>query len=206
MIGAVRHYGFGSGPRPEMVVPSRQFQLAGMTIVARSRLSPAVLAAAITREVHAIDPELPVARLRTMDEYLSASVARPRFTTLLVGSFAFLAMALALVGVYGVMSYTVSQRTREIGVRIALGARRPDVVWMVVRHGMILAGLGLAAGLAGAVAGTRLIERLLFGISATDPMTLVAATAALGLASVAAICIPAWRASSVAPVTALRTE
>ena len=115
-------------------------------------------------------------------------------------------MALALVGVYGVMSFTVSQRTREIGLRIALGASRQDVVWMVVRHGMMLAGIGIVAGLAGAAAGTRLLEQLLFGVSATDPITFFGAAMALGLSSVAATCIPAIRASRVAPVTALRTE
>jgi putative ABC transport system permease protein len=206
VVGAVKHHGFSREARPEMILPSRQFQLGGMTIVARSRMEPSVLAAAIAREVHAIDPELPVSRVRTMDEYQSASVAQPRFTTLLVGGFAALALVLALVGVYGVMSYTVSQRTREIGVRMALGADRRDVVWMVARHGIVLAGVGIAAGLIGAAAGARLIERLLFGISATDPATFLAAAAGLGAASVAATCIPAWRASRVAPVTALRTQ
>ena len=141
-----------------------------------------------------------------MEEFQSASVAQPRFTTLLLAGFALLAMSLALVGVYGVMAYAVGQRTREIGVRMALGAERSDVVWMVVRHGVALAGLGIVIGLLGAAAGTRLLERLLFGVSATDPVTFVAAAAALGVASVAATCIPALRAARVAPVTALRCE
>jgi putative ABC transport system permease protein len=177
-----------------------------MTIVARSSLEPSVLGAAITRAVHGIDPELPVSRVRTMEEFQSASVAHPRFTAMLLAGFALLAMVLALVGVYGVMAYVVSQRTREIGVRMALGAERPDVVWMVVRHGVALAGLGIVIGLLGAAAGTRLMERLLFGVSATDPMTFAAAAVALGIASVAATCIPALRAARVAPVTALRCE
>jgi putative ABC transport system permease protein len=133
-------------------------------------------------------------------------VAQPRFTALLLAGFALLAMVLALVGVYGVMAYVVSQRTREIDVRIALGAERQDVVWMVVRHGVALAGLGIVIGLIGAAAGTRLMQRLLFGVSATDPITFLAAAAALGVASVAATCIPALRAARVAPVTALRCE
>jgi len=115
-------------------------------------------------------------------------------------------MSLALVGVYGVMSYTVSQRTREIGLRIALGADRQDVVWMVVRNGMMLAGIGIVVGLLGAAAGTRVLERLLFGMSATDPTTFLVAAAALGVASMAATCVPALRAARVAPVTALRCE
>jgi putative ABC transport system permease protein len=189
-----------------MVVPNLQFQLGGMTIVARSSLDPSVLGATITRAAHAIDPQLPVSRVRPMADLQSASVAQPRFTTLLLAGFALLAVSLALVGVYGVMAYVVSQRTREIGVRIALGADRRDVVWMVVRHGVTLAGIGIAIGVLGALLGTRLIERLLFGVSATDPITFVAAAVALGIASVAATCVPALRAARVAPVTALRCE
>jgi putative ABC transport system permease protein len=206
VVAPVKHHGFSRAPRPEMVLPSRQFQLGAMTIVARSRIEPAVLGATIARAVHALDPELPVSRVRTMEEFQSASVAQPRFTALLLAGFALLAMSLALVGVYGVMAYAVSQRTREIGVRMALGAERPDVVWMVVRHGVRLAGLGIVIGLLGAAAGTRLLERLLFGVSATDPLTFAAAAVALGLGSVAATCIPALRAARVAPVTALRCE
>jgi putative ABC transport system permease protein len=206
VVGSVRHHGFNREPRPEMILPSRQFQLGGMTLVARSTLEPAALGTAIAREVHAIDPELPLSRVRTLDEYLSNSVAQPRFTTLLLMSFAIVAMLLALVGVYGVMSYAVSQRTREIGVRIALGADRGDVVWMVVGHGMALAGIGIAAGLAGAAAGTRLMVDLLFGVTATDPVTFAMAALALGAASFIAAYIPAWRASRVAPAAALRTE
>ena len=206
VVASVKHHGFSRDPRPEMVVPNRQFQLGGMTIVARSRIDPSILGATITRAVHAIDPALPISRVRTMEEFESASVAQPRFTALLLAGFALLAMSLALVGVYGVMAYVVSQRTREIGVRMALGAERPDVVWMVVRHGVALAGIGIAIGLAGAAAGTRLIERLLFGVSATDPITFLGAAAALGIASLAATCVPAFRAARVAPVTALRCE
>ena len=206
VVSSVKHHGFSRDARPEMVVPNRQFQLGGMTIVARSSLEPSVLGATITRAVHAIDPELPVSRVRTMEEFLSASVAQPRFTAMLLAGFALLAISLALVGVYGVMSYAVSQRTREIGLRIALGADRHDVVWMVVRHGVTLAGIGIAIGLLGAMAGTRLIERLLFGVSATDPMTFAGSTVALAIASLTATCIPAIRAARVAPVTALRCE
>ena len=206
VVASVKHHGFSRDPRPEMVVPNRQFQLGGMTIVARSRIDPSILGATIARAVHAIDPALPLSRVQTMEEFESASVAQPRFTALLLAGFALLAMTLALVGVYGVMAYIVSQRRREIGVRMALGAERPDVVWMVVRHGVALAGIGIAIGLAGAAAGTRLIERLLFGVSATDPISLLGAAAALGIASLAATCVPAFRAARVAPVTALRSE
>jgi putative ABC transport system permease protein len=206
VVGAVRHHGFSREARPEMILPSRQFQLGGMTLVVRSGLEPSVLAAAIAKQAHALDAELPVSRVRPMQDFLADSVAQPRFTTLVLTGFAMLAMTLALIGVYGVMSYTVGQRTREIGVRIALGADRHTVVWMVVRHGMMLALAGIAAGLAGAVAGTRLMEQLLFGVTATDPTTFIAAAVGVALASVAATCVPALRAARVAPVTALRSE
>lgn len=206
VVSSVKHQGFSRDARPEMVLPSRQFQFGGMTIVARSPLDPSVLGATIARAVHALDPELPVSRVRTMDEFQSESVAQPRFTALLLAGFALLALLLALVGVYGVMSYTISQRTREIGVRMALGADRRDVVWMMVRHGLGLAGMGIAIGLVGAAAGTRLLERLLFGVSATDPVTFLGATAVLGVASVVAVSVPALRAARVAPVIALRCD
>jgi len=206
VVGSVRHHGFSRDARPEMILPNLQFQLGGMTLVTRSSLDRTGLAAAITREVHALDPELPISRVRMMDEYLTNSIAQPRFTALLLISFAALAMVLALIGVYGVMAYAVSQRTREIGVRIALGADRQDVVWMIVRHGMLLATIGIVCGLIGAAAGTQAMEQLLFGVTATDPFTFALAAVALGAASLAATCIPAWRATRVAPVTALRTE
>jgi putative ABC transport system permease protein len=165
-----------------------------------------LLGATIATAVHTLDPELPVSRVRTMEEFQSASVAQPRFTAVLLAGFALVAMSLALIGVYGVMAYAVGERTREIGVRMALGAKRSDVVWMVMRHGVAVAGLGIAIGLLGAAVATRVLERLLFGVSATDPVAFVAAAGALGIASVAATCIPAFRAARVAPVTALRCE
>jgi putative ABC transport system permease protein len=206
VVRAVKHQGFSRDPRPEMVLPSRQFQLGAMTIVARSRIAPTVLGATIATAVHTLDPELPVSRVRTMEEFQSASVAQPRFTAVLLAGFALVAMSLALIGVYGVMAYAVGERTREIGVRMALGAKRSDVVWMVMRHGVAVAGLGIAIGLLGAAVATRVLERLLFGVSATDRVAFVAAAGALGIASVAATCIPAFRAARVAPVTALRCE
>jgi putative ABC transport system permease protein len=206
VIGSVRHHGFNREPRPEMILPNLQFQFGGMTLVVRSALEPSALGRAVAREVHTLDPQLPLSRVRTLDEYLSNSVAQPRFTSLLLISFALVAMLLALVGVYGVMSYAVSQRRREIGVRIALGADRSDVVRMVVGHGMILAAIGIVAGLVTAAAGTQLIEGLLFGVTPTDPFTFAFAAAAMAVASFSAAFLPAWRAARVAPATALRTE
>jgi predicted permease len=206
VVGSVRHHGFRRDPRPEMIVPYRQFQFGGMTVAVRSSLDRQALTAAIAQAVHTFDPEQPVYRVLAMDELLADSVAQPRFTTWLVGSFAALALILALVGVYGVTSYTVNQRAREIAVRLALGAQRHEVVRLVARQSLAYAALGVLIGLAGAAAATRFMTGLLFGVTATDPGAFGVAVAALGLTAVAATYIPAWRAARVAPATTLRTE
>jgi putative ABC transport system permease protein len=141
-----------------------------------------------------------------MEVFLADSTAQPRFTALLLSGFALLALALAVVGVYGVMSYTVNQRAREIGLRVALGADRRQVVWMVVRRGLTLAAAGIIAGLLGALAETRLLTGLLFGVTATDPATLTACVIVLGTTSLAAAYVPAIRASRIAPAIILKTE
>jgi putative ABC transport system permease protein len=206
VVGSVRHHGFTRQPRPEMILPYRQFQFGGMTLVVRSRMERAAIAAEVSRAVHALDPQQPVYRVRMMAEFFAASVAQPRFTTLLLSAFAVLALVLAVVGIYGVMSYSVSQRTREIGVRLALGARPRDLVAMVVRRGLTLAAIGVALGLAGAVAATRLMTGLLFDVTPTDPPTLGAAVLTLMLSSLAATYIPAIRAATVAPASVLKGE
>jgi putative ABC transport system permease protein len=194
IVGSVRHRGFARDARPEMILPSRQFHLGGMTLAVRSRMEPSALRAAVAEAVHSIDAAQPVFRLRTMEEFLSDSVAQPRFTTLLLGGFAALALLLALVGVYGVMSYSVAQRAREIGVR------------MVVRQGMTLAAAGVLIGLVGSAVGTRVMAGLLFGVTATDPVSFMGAATALVLASLAATSVPAFRAARVAPITILKSE
>jgi putative ABC transport system permease protein len=206
VVGSVRHHGFSRDARPEMILPYRQLQFNGMTMVVRSELPPSTVAAALTNAVHSLDSEQPVHRVRALDSFLSDSVAQPRFTALLLGGFATLALALALVGVYGVMSYIVSQRSREIGVRLALGAQRHEVVGIVARQSLNYAIVGVVLGLAGAAAGTRLMSGLLFGISATDPATFLGSAGALVLASLAATYVPALHAARVAPVSVLRAE
>src|SRR5262249_54515300 len=177
--------------------------------VASDQNSPAglsSLAAAIRNQVRAIDPNEPVNQIVTMDERLSNSVAGRRFQMLLLGVFAGLALVIATVGIYGVISYAVSQRTHEIGVRMALGAQTSDVLWMVVRRGMSLTFTGVAAGLAAAVALTRLMKNLLFEVSATDPATFeLIALLLVGVAFIACY-IPARRATKVDPLTSLRCE
>jgi predicted permease len=206
VVGAVRHHGFSRDARAEMILPHRQFQVGFMTIVVRTSLESSVAGDAVADAVHSIDAEQPVYRVRTMNDFLSDSVAQPRFTTLLLGGFATLALVLALVGVYGVMSYTVNQRAREIGVRLALGARRIEVVRMIVRQSLAHAFAGVMLGLAGAAAATRLLSGLLFGVSATDPAAFAGAATAVVLASLAATYVPAFRASRVSPVSVLRSE
>jgi predicted permease len=206
VVGSVRHRGFSGEPRPEMTLPYRQFQFASMTLTVRSSLEPTVLATAITDAVHAVDSQLPVSRLRPMDEFLTDSVAQPRFTTWLLVAFAAVARGRARVGVYGVTSYAVSRRAREIAVRLALGGQRHDVVWLAARQSVAYAAIGIVIGWTGAAVATRLMSGLLFGVTATDPLTFISAAGALGVTALAASYVPARRAARIAPATALRAE
>jgi putative ABC transport system permease protein len=206
VVGSVRHHGFTRDPRPEMVLPYRQFQFTGMTVVVRSDIEPSAVAGAIRAVVQSLDPQQPVYRVRAVDELLADSVAQPRFTTMLLGGFAVLALVLAVVGVYGVMSYTVGQRAREIAVRMTLGARRSEVARMIVGQAAVYVVVGVIIGLMGALAGTRLLTGLLFGVAATDPATLLSAAAVVIVTSLAASSIPAIRAAHTTPVAVLRPE
>ena len=174
--------------------------------VARTASDPAAAASAIIREIHAIDPTIPVYDVRTMPDRMSDSLARQRFSTLMLGAFAVFAVILAAVGVYGVMSYLVTQGTHDIGVRMALGASRASIVGMVVRHGLELTVAGIVIGLFGALALTRVMATLLFGITATDAVTFATVPVLLGTIAVLASYLPALRATRVDPVVALRDE
>jgi putative ABC transport system permease protein len=206
VVGSVRHHGFTRDPRPEMVLPYRQFQFTGMTLVVRSEIEQSAVAEAIRAVVQSLDPQQPVYRVRAVDELLADSVAQPRFTAMLLGGFAVLALVLAVVGVYGVMSYTVGQRAREIAVRMTLGAQRSEVARMIVGQAAVYVVGGVIIGLAGALAGTRLMTGLLFGVAATDPATLLSAAAVVIVTALAASSIPAIRAARTAPVAVLRPE
>ncbi|MGB7640227.1 MAG: FtsX-like permease family protein, partial [Terriglobales bacterium] len=150
--------------------------------------------------------EVPLAYIRTMQEVIANSVQRRRFSMLLLTIFAATAMLLAAIGLYGVMSYSVAQRTKEIGVRMALGANRPEVLALVVKRGMLLVGIGIAAGVVLALALSRLIAGMLFGITATDPLTIIGVAVLLGAVAFVANYLPARRAASVDPMVALRYE
>ena len=163
------------------------------------------MTALIRTELHAVEKEMPIT-LSTIDQLIDLSVAQRRFSMMVLGIFAALAMVLAVVGIYGVMSYVVSQRTAEIGLRIALGAERRHVVKMVVYEGLWLTGVGVGLGLVLSIAATRMLAGLLFGITSTDALTYLVVSLVLAAVAVAACCIPAWRASRVDPLVALRYE
>jgi predicted permease len=171
----------------------------------RTSLDPATLMRWVRREFAAIDPTLPV-RIETMDERVDRFRERPRFVAILVGLFAALGLLLAAVGLYGVLSFLVARQTREIGVRMAIGARPRDIAWQVQKHAGIWTGIGVVAGLAGSFALARTIRGLLFEVSPTDPVSLIAAVTVLVVTAALAAWIPSSRAARVDPVIALRSE
>ena len=206
VVGDVRNRGLDKQPRVAYYVPHTQVPLSQMVVVVKTTNEPHGLISGATKDVAAMDPDLPLFLVKTMEEYLSASVATPRFNTTLLSIFAGVALVLTIVGLYGVMSYSVAQRTNEIGIRIALGAQGRDVLMMIVKQGSRLILIGLAIGLAGAYALSRLVESLLFGVSAKDPFTFVAVATLLGIVALLACYVPAWRATKVDPIEALRCE
>jgi putative ABC transport system permease protein len=171
--------------------------------VLHTTLPSGPVANSIRAEVRTIDPEIPVAKVSTIEQLVDESVAQPKFRTFLLGVFSAVALLLAAIGIYGVVAYSVSQRTREIGIRMALGAQARDVLKLIVRRGMVLTLAGIAAGIVGAFALTRVISNLLFGVGATDPVTFIGVSLFLILVSLLACYLPARRASKLNPVTAL---
>jgi predicted permease len=204
VVGDVRQLGPESPINPEVYFPSRSYTT--MTLLARTAQDPLTLSTPISQQVWAIDKDQPISEIRTMEDSMREWTADKRFMMVLLTVFAALALALAAAGIYGVLAYSVSQRTREIGIRMAIGANASDVLRMVVREGLILATIGVMVGLAGAFALTRLFEGLIFGVKATDPWTFAGGVAVLGMASLAASLIPARRASSLSPLDALRED
>ncbi len=210
VVSDVRFAGLEAQIRPEVYIPYAMGGWSGvarnMTLVVRSRSEAAGLTAAIRREVEAVNPGQPVYSIRPMEEVISLSASPRRFNTILLGILAGVSLILAMIGIYGVMSYSVTQRTREIGIRMALGASHGDVMKMIVGQGIRLAVFGVAIGVAGAFAVTRLIASMLFEVTASDPVTFAVVAAALvGVASLACY-IPARRATRVDPMVALRYE
>jgi ABC-type antimicrobial peptide transport system permease subunit len=212
VVGDVRHRGLDADPWPELYLPHAQFPagtgtpLRTLRIVLRTEADPALLAGPLRAALAELDPDIPLADVQTMEEALGHWAAERRLTMMLVGAFAFLALGLGAVGVYGVMAHLVVQRTREIGIRMALGAVPREILGLVITQGAWLAGLGIAAGLVGAFAATRLLTGLLFGIGPTDPTTFVGTAAALAAVATIASLLPALRAIRTDPVDALRAE
>ena len=215
IVGDVRENGLKTSDQPVMYVPEGQVtdpltQLANSVIplswAIRTGNDPASLSTAIQREILAVDGQLPVSKIRTMEQVLSESTARQNFNMLLLSIFAGLALLLAAIGIYGLMSYTVEQRTQEIGIRMALGAGRGDMLKLIVRQGMLLAGIGVAIGLASAFGLARVLASLLFGVKTTDPATYGAVALVLISVALFATYVPARRATKIDPLIALRYE
>lgn len=206
IVANVLHNGLAEGPSMDSYAPIDQVSWLTFAVAIRTRLDSETIAAAVREEVAKLDPELPVFRVRPMSQVEAETMAPRRLTLDLVGAFAVLALLLATVGIYGVMSYAVTQRNREIGIRMALGAARRDVLRMVLGQGMRLAVIGAAVGLAIAFAAVRLMSGLLFGIKASDPATFASVTLVLGAVAAVACWIPARRATRVDPLVALRYE
>jgi len=206
VVGTIKQSTLDAEARPAMYLPHLQSPNPRLTVLVRTHGEPLSMAATVRQEVRAVDKDVPIAQVQTMEKVLGASVAQPRFSMLVVGLFAALALVLSAVGIYGVMAYAVSRRGHEIGVRMALGAGANQVLKLVLKDGMTLALAGIAVGLLGAFALTRLMASLLFGIGAKDPATFISVAAFLAFVAFIACYIPARRATKVDPLVALRNE
>jgi putative ABC transport system permease protein len=206
VVGGVKQYGLETDGKIATYFPQLQQPDQRMFLAVRTSSEAAGLASAVVSEIHAVDPDVVVYGIRTMQDRLYDSLARQRFSSTMLGAFAVFALLLAAIGLYGVMSHLVTQSTRDIGVLVALGARPGNILRLVVRQGMELAGIGIVVGLAAAAALTRVMASLLFGVSATDVATFAAVPALLAAVALAATAIPAVRATRVDPMVALREE
>ncbi|MBV8513670.1 MAG: ABC transporter permease [Acidobacteria bacterium] len=206
VVGDVHHRNLWQATDPECYVPYDQAALGAMNIVVRAQGKPMNLLPAIREQVRALDSELPIYKARDMRDYVEGSVAQRKFTSMLVSVFAAAGLILATVGLFGLISYSVEQRRNEIGIRVAVGAERGDIIGMILCSGVSLALAGIVAGLAGTLAISRVLKNQLFGVSATDPLTFVAVALGLVAVATAACYIPAWRAANTDPLIALRNE
>ncbi|HEX8679027.1 MAG TPA: FtsX-like permease family protein, partial [Chthoniobacterales bacterium] len=206
VVGDVKYDGLETPTAPAFYLPFGQSPFRQMSLVISTTLPTSSVVASVRGEVRALDAEIPVAKVSTIEQRVSESVAQPRFRTFLIGVFSAVAMLLAAIGIYGVVAYSVSQRTREIGIRMALGAQPRDVLQLAVRQGMSLTLAGIVLGVIGALGLTRLTANLLFGVGASDPATFVSISVLLAVVALLACYIPARRAARVNPMTALAHE
>ena len=208
VVGDVHHEGLDAELRPEMYVPFAQApnNEARTTIVIRTVVDPSAVTAALRKAVSAIDAAVPLDQVQTMEQLVSASVGQPRFRTALLAVFSILALVIASIGIYGVMNYLVIQRTREFGIRLAVGATEGDVLRLVLGRAAVLIVAGLCLGLLGSVVLARLIASLLYGVTPLDPLTFAAVSLLLSAVALFASYIPARRATRIDPMEALRYE
>jgi predicted permease len=206
VVGVVKQYGLETDGKIATYFPQQQYADTRMFLAVRTSSEAAGLASAVVSQIHGVDPDVVVYEIRTMQERLHDSLARQRFASTMLGAFAVFALLLAAVGLYGVMSHLVTQSTHDIGVLVTLGARPGNIVGLVVRQGMQVAGIGIVVGLMGAAGLTRVMNSLLFGVSTTDALTFATVPALLAAVAFAATVIPAWRATRVDPMVALREE
>jgi putative ABC transport system permease protein len=206
IVRDVRDLNLGKPPRAEVYYPAAQAPSWRVSLFVHTRQDPEKLVPAIRERVWSVDKDQPITKIQTMEAAVAKSVAEPKFRTVLLGTFAALGTILALIGIYGVVSYAVSMRTREIGVRVAMGAQRTDVLHLVIGHGLTIAAIGVAIGLAAAFALTRFLASLLYGVTARDPWTFAAVAVVLTAAALAACVVPAHHATRVDPLVALRHE
>jgi putative ABC transport system permease protein len=206
VVGEVKHQRLDASTRKSVYLTHTQVPIGGARLAIRTEGRPESLITAVRAQVRALDPDLPITQIMPMTEIVARSVWQQRLYTALFGVFAVVALILATVGIYGVMSYSVTQRTREIGLRMALGADRKDVVKLVVGHGLLITGIGLGVGLAASIGLTRLMSSLLFSVKPTDPMTFAVVSVLLAGVALGACFVPARRATKVDPMVALRYE
>jgi len=206
VVGRIKQDALDADSRMAVYFPHRQVPVRAMNLVVRTASAPAGITAAVRKEIREIDPDLPIYNVRTMSDRVAESLARRRFAMLLLTGFAALALGLAVVGVYGVIAYLVNQGTRELGIRLALGATPRGIVLLIVRQGLMVALVGVSSGLLAAFVLTRFMDSLLFGIGATDPFTFGAIAGLLTLVALAASSLPARNAARIHPIESLRAE